>query len=97
MLIERELAAFSTWYEYFPRSCAYDGNPWDFYGRRQTTAPLSHKMGFNIVYFPPIHPVGRKFRKGKNNTRNPSSEDVGSPWAVGKKVATNPFCRAGQP
>ena len=42
-------------------------------------------MGFNIVYFPPIHPVGREFRKGKNNTISPSSEDVGSPWAVGAK------------
>jgi starch synthase (maltosyl-transferring) len=85
MLVERELAAFSTWYEYFPRSCVYDGKTHGTFKDAAKQLPLIHKMGFNIVYFPPIHPVGREFRKGKNNTLTPSSEDVGSPWAVGAK------------
>ena len=71
MLIERELAAFSTWYEYFPRSCVYDGTTHGTFKDAAKQLPLIHKMGFNIVYFPPIHPVGREFRKGENNTLTP--------------------------
>ena len=85
MLIERELAAFSAWYEYFPRSCVFDGVTHGTFEDAAKQLPLIHKMGFNIVYFPPIHPIGREFRKGKNNTLTPGRDDVGSPWAVGAK------------
>ena len=85
MLIERELAAFSAWYEYFPRSCAGDGVTHGTFKDAAKRLPEIHKMGFNIVYFPPINPVGREFRKGKNNTLTPTPEDVGSPWAIGAK------------
>ena len=85
MLIERELAAFSAWYEYFPRSCVFDGVTHGTFKDAAKQLPLIHKMGFNIVYFPPIHPIGREFRKGKNNTLTPGRDDVGSPWAVGAK------------
>lgn len=83
MLIERELAAFSAWYEYFPRSCVYDGHTHGSFKDAAKRLPEIHEMGFNIVYFPPIHPIGREFRKGKNNTLTPGPDDVGSPWAVG--------------
>lgn len=85
LLVERELAAFSTWYEYFPRSCVFDGLTHGSFKDAAKQLPYIHDMGFNIVYFPPIHPIGREFRKGKNNTLTPGLEDVGSPWAVGAK------------
>jgi len=85
MLVERELAAFSAWYEYFPRSCVYDGVTHGTFRDAAKRLPEIHEMGFNIVYFPPINPIGREFRKGKNNTLTPSADDVGSPWAIGAK------------
>jgi len=85
MLVERELAAFSSWYEYFPRSCADDGVTHGTFKDAAKRLPEVQRMGFNIVYFPPINPIGREFRKGKNNTLTPSPEDVGSPWAIGAK------------
>ncbi|MGZ0656595.1 alpha-1,4-glucan--maltose-1-phosphate maltosyltransferase [Coraliomargarita sp. W4R53] len=85
MLVERELAAFSAWYEYFPRSCVYDGVTHGTFKDAAKRLPEIHEMGFNIVYFPPINPVGREFRKGKNNTLTPGPDDVGSPWAIGAK------------
>lgn len=85
MLVERELAAFSAWYEYFPRSCAGDGVTHGTFRDAAKRLPEIHQMGFNIVYFPPINPIGREFRKGKNNTLTPGPDDVGSPWAIGAK------------
>lgn len=84
-LIERELATFSAWYEYFPRSCKYDGVTHGTFKDAAKRLPEIHNMGFNIVYFPPINPIGREFRKGKNNTLTPGPDDVGSPWAIGAK------------
>lgn len=83
MLIERELAAFSSWYEFFPRSCADDGHTHGTFKDAEKRLPEIQAMGFNIVYFPPINPIGREFRKGKNNTLTPGPDDVGSPWAIG--------------
>ena len=83
LLIERELAVFSTWYEFFPRSCVNDGKT---HGTFKDAAQRLHsisEMGFDVVYFPPISPIGRKFRKGKNNTLEADANDVGSPWAIG--------------
>ncbi len=87
--VDRRAALFASWYEFFPRS---QGAKWD--EENQTwisgTFDTSHErleaaaaMGFDVVYIPPIHPIGRKFRKGANNTLTPGPGDPGSPWAIG--------------
>jgi starch synthase (maltosyl-transferring) len=83
MLIERERAAFSAWYEFFPRSCRDDGVTHATFDDAQGRLPEIARMGFNVVYLPPIHPIGRKFRKGRNNALEAAPDDVGSPWAIG--------------
>lgn len=83
MLIERKRALFSTWFEFFPRSC---GRSKFEHGTLRDAAqklPLIAELGFDVIYLPPIHPIGREFRKGKNNTLNAKQDDVGSPWAIG--------------
>ncbi|WP_328356641.1 alpha-1,4-glucan--maltose-1-phosphate maltosyltransferase [Streptomyces sp. NBC_00445] len=83
LLVERERALFGSWYEFFPRS---EGTPQRPHGTFRTAArrlPVIASMGFDVVYLPPIHPIGTTFRKGRNNTLNPSAEDVGVPWAIG--------------
>jgi starch synthase (maltosyl-transferring) len=81
--VDRERARYSTWYELFPRSCA------DAAGAHGTLLdcvarlPYVSNMGFNVLYLPPIHPIGRERRKGRNNTLDPGPSDVGSPWAIG--------------
>jgi starch synthase (maltosyl-transferring) len=81
--VERERASFSAWYEFFPRSCT--GNP-ARHGTLRDAAeylPQISAMGFDVVYLPPIHPIGEKKRKGKNNSTVAAMDDVGSPWAIG--------------
>jgi starch synthase (maltosyl-transferring) len=81
--VDRERARFSSWYEFFPRSCA--GEP----GRHGTFADCHRRLdyvaelGFDVVYLPPIHPIGVTNRKGRNNSLTPEPEDPGSPWAIG--------------
>jgi starch synthase (maltosyl-transferring) len=76
-------ARFSTWYELFPRSCAPEA------GRHGTFRDVERRldyvagMGFDILYLPPIHPIGRTHRKGKGNAVTCGPDDVGSPWAIG--------------
>ncbi|AWB82091.1 alpha-1,4-glucan--maltose-1-phosphate maltosyltransferase [Corynebacterium yudongzhengii] len=80
--VERTKAGFSSWYELFPRSTGAPGE----HGTFATTAEALERvaeMGFDTVYFPPIHPIGEVNRKGRNNTLTPEPEDVGSPWAIG--------------
>ncbi len=83
VIVDREKARFSSWYEMFPRSCsddpAHHGTFLDCIERLDYVAG----MGFDVLYLPPIHPIGRKGRKGKNNSFPPSPEDTGSPWAIG--------------
>lgn len=83
VLVERPKAAFSAWYEFFPRNAFNDGARHG--GFRDCVAYLDHaaSMGFDTIYLPPIHPIGRTNRKGKNNTLTPEPEDLGSPWAIG--------------
>ncbi|TFD16548.1 maltotransferase domain-containing protein [Cryobacterium sp. TMT2-23] len=88
VLVERTRAGVSSWYEFFPRSEGAvrraDGT-WQS-GTFRTAAgrlPGVAAMGFNVVYLPPIHPIGRSFRKGPNNTLNAGPNDPGSPWAIG--------------
>jgi starch synthase (maltosyl-transferring) len=81
--VDRERAAFSSWYEMFPRSCtASAATPGTF---RDCAARLPYiaEMGFDVLYFPPIHPIGQAGRKGKNNSLEVSATDPGSPWAIG--------------
>ncbi|MFE2260739.1 alpha-1,4-glucan--maltose-1-phosphate maltosyltransferase [Streptomyces griseosporeus] len=83
LLVERERALFGSWYEFFPRS---EGTPERPHGTFRTAArrlPKIAEMGFDVVYLPPIHPIGTTFRKGKNNTLDPGPDDVGVPWAIG--------------
>jgi starch synthase (maltosyl-transferring) len=85
VLVERERARFSAWYELFPRSASPDPKrPGTF---RDVEARLAYVagMGFHILYLPPIHPIGRSFRKGRNNTVSGTRHDVGSPWAIGSE------------
>ncbi|MGH9040456.1 MAG: alpha-1,4-glucan--maltose-1-phosphate maltosyltransferase [Acidimicrobiia bacterium] len=74
--VDRERAQVGAWYELFPRSCG---------GLRGAAGQLHRVagMGFDIVYLPPVHPIGRSFRKGRNNSPEPAPEDPGSPWAIG--------------
>jgi starch synthase (maltosyl-transferring) len=88
LTVERQRALFSAWYELFPRS---EGAHRDENGKwvsgtfRQAAdrLPAIAEMGFDIVYLPPIHPIGKINRKGPNNTLTPADDDPGSPWAIG--------------
>ncbi|WP_148574605.1 alpha-1,4-glucan--maltose-1-phosphate maltosyltransferase [Nocardioides caldifontis] len=86
--VDRERALYGAWYEFFPRSegatVADDGKVVS--GTFRTAAerlPAVREMGFDVIYLPPIHPIGKVNRKGRNNTLNPGPDDVGSPWAIG--------------
>jgi starch synthase (maltosyl-transferring) len=80
--VDRQKAGFSAWYEMFPRSAAPErrhGTLKDVEAR----LPYVKSMGFDVLYLPPIHPIGRSFRKGRNNATEARAEDVGSPWGIG--------------
>ncbi|CAL9348563.1 alpha-1,4-glucan--maltose-1-phosphate maltosyltransferase [Streptomyces sp. enrichment culture] len=83
LLVERERALYGAWYEFFPRS---EGTPHHPHGTFRTAArrlPAIAAMGFDVVYLPPIHPIGTTHRKGRNNTLSATPHDVGVPWAIG--------------
>ncbi|MGW2643298.1 alpha-1,4-glucan--maltose-1-phosphate maltosyltransferase, partial [Streptomyces sp. NPDC001348] len=83
LLVERERALYGSWYEFFPRS---EGTPEQPHGTFRSAArrlDAIAAMGFDVVYLPPIHPIGHTFRKGRNNTLTPGPDDVGVPWAIG--------------
>jgi starch synthase (maltosyl-transferring) len=83
--VERERALVGSWYEFFPRSEGATLDP-PRSGTFTTAAqrlPAVAAMGFDVVYLPPIHPIGRAHRKGPNNTLSPGPDDPGSPWAIG--------------
>jgi len=80
--VDRERAQFSSWYEFFPRSSRTDEKHGTF-ADATALLPSIAAMGFDVVYFPPIHPIGTAFRKGKNNSVVAEAGDVGSPWAIG--------------
>jgi starch synthase (maltosyl-transferring) len=77
--VDRELARFGAWYELFPRS--FGG----FRGVAKALPQLA-ELGFDVVYLPPVHPIGQTNRKGRNNTLNAEPGDVGSPWAIGSEL-----------
>jgi starch synthase (maltosyl-transferring) len=88
--VDRTRALYGSWYEFFPRS---EGVQFDPMGYREpisgTLRTAAHRldaiagMGFDVVYLPPVHPIGTSFRKGRNNTLDPQPGDPGSPWAIG--------------
>jgi starch synthase (maltosyl-transferring) len=88
--VERTRAGVGSWYEFFPRSEGAKKNKdgsWTS-GNFRTAArrlPAVAQMGFDVIYLPPIHPIGTSFRKGANNTMNPGPNEPGSPWAIGAK------------
>src|SRR5262249_14654602 len=88
--VERERALFGSWYEFFPRSEGAVVDPTGQHPPRSGTfrtaaerLPALAAMGIDVVYLPPIHPIGRAFRKGANNALQPAAHDPGSPWAIG--------------
>lgn len=83
LFADRERAGFSSWYELFPRSTSNDEGRHGTFADVEARLPYVASMGFDVLYFPPIHPVGREKRKGRNNAVNAEPGDVGSPWAIG--------------
>lgn len=82
-IVERERARFSSWYEFFPRSGSGHHDRHGTFGDCLSRLDDAKAMGFDVIYLPPIHPIGVTARKGKNNTLNALPDDVGSPWAIG--------------
>lgn len=83
--VDREKARFSTWYEFFPRSSSETEGKHGTFKDCHRLLPRIADMGFDTLYFPPIHPIGEVNRKGKNNTTNALEGDVGSTWGIGSK------------
>ena len=83
LVVDRERARFSTWYEMFPRSTSPEPGRHGTLRDCEARLPGIAKMGFDVLYFPPMHPIGRVNRKGPNNAVVARSNDVGSPWAIG--------------
>ncbi|MGD0158013.1 MAG: alpha-1,4-glucan--maltose-1-phosphate maltosyltransferase [Terracidiphilus sp.] len=85
--VDRERARFSSWYELFPRSASPIPGQHGTFRDVERQLPEISAMGFDIVYLPPIHPIGRSFRKGPNNTTYAPPNAPGSPWAIGDRAA----------
>ncbi|HEX3069474.1 MAG TPA: alpha-1,4-glucan--maltose-1-phosphate maltosyltransferase [Thermoanaerobaculia bacterium] len=83
--VDPRRAGFSTWYELFPRSAASEAGRHGTFRDVEAQLPRIARMGFDILYLPPIHPIGTTFRKGPNNTVSTETSDPGSPWAIGAK------------
>ncbi len=85
VIAERRAACFSSWYELFPRSQGKDGAHGTF-ADVIAQLPRIQALGFDVLYFPPIHPIGEKNRKGKNNSLTAQPGEPGSPYAIGAKA-----------
>jgi starch synthase (maltosyl-transferring) len=83
VVVDREKARFGTWYEMFPRSCAAAAERHGTFQDCEARLPYVAAMGFDVLYLPPIHPIGGTYRKGKNNAEAATANDPGSPWAIG--------------
>jgi starch synthase (maltosyl-transferring) len=83
VMVERERARFGAWYEMFPRSAGTDPSRGATFDEAARRLPYVAAMGFDVLYLPPVHPIGRSFRKGRNNSLSPEPDDPGSPWAIG--------------
>ena len=83
LIADRKRAQFSSWYELFPRSTSAEPGRHGTFRDVEARLPYVAQMGFDVLYFPPIHPIGRRNRKGANNALTAQPDDVGSPWAIG--------------
>ena len=83
VIVDPVKARFSAWYEMFPRSCSPAPGQHGTFKDCEARLPYVAAMGFDVLYFPPIHPVGRTHRKGNNNALEAAPDDVRSPWAIG--------------
>ena len=83
IVVDRERARYSSWYELFPRSTAAEAGLHGNFRDVERELEYVASLGFDVLYMPPIHPIGRSFRKGKNNSVSAEPGDVGSPWAIG--------------
>ncbi len=83
VLVEREVAKFGAWYELFPRSQSKENGKHGTFADVEERIPELAALGFDVLYLPPIHPIGRSHRKGRNNSAVCQPGDVGSPWAIG--------------
>jgi len=83
LYVDREAAAFSAWYELMPRSQSGDMARHGTFDDVIKRLPYVRDLGFDVLYFPPIHPIGKTNRKGRNNTLTPGPDDPGSPYAIG--------------
>lgn len=83
VIVERPRARTGAWYELFPRSCATEPGRHGTFADCIALLPYVAGMGFDVLYLPPIHPIGITNRKGKNNAETAQPGDVGSPWAIG--------------
>jgi starch synthase (maltosyl-transferring) len=81
--VDREIAGVAAWYEMFPRSQTTDPSRHGTFADAAARLPALVELGFDVVYLPPIHPIGTTHRKGRNNTLVPGPDDPGSPWAIG--------------
>jgi Glycosidases len=81
--VDREKARFSTWYELFPRSTSPQPGRHGTFADTEARLPYIAAMGFDVLYLPPIHPIGVTARKGRNNATTAGPDDPGSPWAIG--------------
>ncbi len=84
--VDRLKARFSTWYEFFPRSASKKKGAHGTFKDCEKLLPRVAKMGFDTLYFPPVHPIGEVNRKGKNNTTEALEGDVGSCWGIGSRL-----------
>ncbi|MGA8027317.1 MAG: alpha-1,4-glucan--maltose-1-phosphate maltosyltransferase [Bryobacteraceae bacterium] len=85
IVVDPVRARFSSWYELFPRSTAPEPGRHGTLADCEARLPSIAAMGFDVVYLPPVHPIGTTFRKGKNNSTVAEADDVGSPWAIGSE------------
>jgi starch synthase (maltosyl-transferring) len=84
--VDRTKALFSSWYEFFPRSASPLKGVHGTFKDCERILPRIKEFGFDVLYFPPIHPIGEVNRKGKNNATSALPDDVGSPWGIGNKL-----------
>src|SRR5262249_39611191 len=83
VVVERQAARYAAWYEMFPRSDPPPGHASAGFGDVIRRLPYVRDLGFDVLYFPPIHPIGRTNRKGRNNSPAAEPADPGSPYAIG--------------
>jgi starch synthase (maltosyl-transferring) len=86
VVVDSVRARFGAWYEMFPRSCTSDPRRSGTFREAESRLPEIAAMGFDVVYLPPVHPIGATHRKGRNNSLTALPDDPGSPWAIGSRA-----------